>query len=110
MVYVILAGILSHSEIDHAQCREAKVYQDDKDIVSITQLRDAYIKNDIKRIQEILSNKKNKIFSDPDFVQYLEDLLRNIRLNVILYKVSPYNTIKIDFLSKELNISQREVR
>ena len=56
-MYVILAGILSHSEIDHAQCREAKVYQDDKDIISITQLRDAYIKNDIKRIQDILSNK-----------------------------------------------------
>ncbi len=50
LVYVILAGILAHSEIDHAQCREAKVYQDDKDIISITQLRDAYIKNDIKRI------------------------------------------------------------
>ena len=100
-----MAGILAHSTIDHAQCREAKVYQDDKDIVSITQLRDAYNKNDIKRIQEILSNKKNKIFSDPEFIQYLDDLLRNIRLNVLLYKVMPYNTIKIEFLANELNVS-----
>jgi hypothetical protein len=43
-------------------------------------------------------------------VQYLDDLLRNIRLNVLLYKVTPYNTVKIEFLARELNISQREVR
>ena len=64
----------------------------------------------LREFKKFFQIKKNKIFSDPEFVQYLEDLLRNIRLNVILYKVSPYNTIKIDFLSKELNISQREVR
>ena len=41
---------------------------------------------------------------------YLDDLLRNIRLSVLLFKVKPYDVVKLDFLARELNISTREVR
>jgi len=52
------------------------------------QLRTAYEKNDIKRIQGILNDPNNAdTFNDPEFALYLDDLLRNIRLNVIQMRV-----------------------
>ena len=87
LVYVILASMLCDSKINHADTREAKVYKDDKQIVSIVSLRQAFEKNDIKRIQKILSDKNNKVFQDHEFSQYLDDLLRSIRLNVLQAKV-----------------------
>lgn len=39
LIYVILAGILCQSPINHADSREAKVYKDEKQIIAITSLR-----------------------------------------------------------------------
>ena len=110
LVYVILTSILANSEVDYMASREAQVYSDDRDIVAITKLKNAYRNNDIKMIQSVLNDKKNAIFSDPEFIMYLDDLLRNIRLSVLLFKVKPYDVVKLDFLARELNISTREVR
>ncbi len=49
--YVILASILSGSEINYATTREAKVYHEDPQIQAIVNLRSAYEKNDINTIQ-----------------------------------------------------------
>jgi len=59
--------MLCHSKINHSDTREARVYKEDKEIIAIMQLRQAYEKNDIIQIQGILGNKSNKTFSDPDF-------------------------------------------
>lgn len=48
--YVILASILSGSEINYATTREAKVYHEDSQIQAIVNLRSAYEKNDINTI------------------------------------------------------------
>jgi COP9 signalosome complex subunit 2 len=48
--YVILASILSGSEINYAQTREAKVYMEDPEIIQIMQLRTAFEQNDINLI------------------------------------------------------------
>jgi len=76
----------------------------------INSLRSAYEKNNMMQIQSILGNKSNTIFSDPEFAVYLDDLLRNIRLSVLQVKVLPYTSVKIGFLAKEINISERETR
>ena len=57
-----------------------------------------------------MSDKKNDIFSDPEMSLYLDDLLRNIRLNVLEIYVKPYKSVSMDYLAKEINISVREVR
>ena len=107
---MILASILAESTIDFASSREAQVYCDDKDVIAITKLKNAYRNNDIKQIQTILQDKKNKIFTDPEFILYMDDLLRNIRLSVLLFKTASYDVVKLDFLARELNISVKEVR
>lgn len=50
LLYVILASMLSDSEINLADTREAKVYKDDTEVMAITDLRTAYEKNDMRAI------------------------------------------------------------
>ena len=41
LLYVILASMLSKSEINHVDTREAKVYKDDQTVIAITSLHQA---------------------------------------------------------------------
>ena len=63
-------------------------------------LRTAFENNNIDEIQKILNKKDNHILDDPFIQQYLDDLLRNIRLNVLVARVKPYKTVSLDFLSQ----------
>ena len=110
LIYVILASMMCNSKINHADTREAKVFKDDKQIISIMQFRQAFEKNDISKIRQVLSDKNNDLFHDQEFSQYLDDLLRNIRLNVLQTRVQPYKTIKLEYLAQEINISVVEVK
>lgn len=108
--YVILASILSGSQINYSDTREAKVYKDDHQIIAINSLRTAFEQNDMKRIQEILSDDNSEILNDPFITQHLDDLLRGIRLNVLIAKVKPYKSVSIEYLAKQLNVSTQEIR
>lgn len=46
---------------------------------------------------------------DPFINQYLDDLLRNIRLNVLIARVKPYKSVSIDYLSEQLNVSKEDI-
>ena len=107
--YVILASILSGSEINYATTREAKVYHEDPQIQAIVNLRSAYEKNDINTIQQILNSKDTQILDDPFISQYLDDLLRNIRLNVLIARVKPYKSVSIEYLSQQLNVTKEDI-
>jgi COP9 signalosome complex subunit 2 len=48
--YVILASMLSGSQISYSDTREAKVYKDDHQIIAINSLRTAFDQNDMPRI------------------------------------------------------------
>lgn len=107
--YVILASILAGSEINFSQTQEAKVYMEDKQIIAITQLRAAFEANDINQIQQILNAKDSHILDDPFIIQYLDDLLRNIRLNVLIAKVKPYKQVSLDHLASQLTLSKEDI-
>ena len=110
LIYVILAGMLCSSEMNHADTREAKVYKDDKQVKAISDLRSAFENDDIKTILKILKDKNNDIFKDQELAQYLDDLLRNIRLKCIQKKVQPYRRVHLEFLAREINIEVRDVK
>ncbi|KAH7980525.1 hypothetical protein HPB49_016877 [Dermacentor silvarum] len=46
---------------------------------------------------------------DPFIREHIEDLLRNIRTQVLIKLITPYTRIHIPFISKELNIDSSEV-
>jgi hypothetical protein len=40
----------------------------------------------------------------------MDDLLRNIRLQILEYKTKPYDVVRIAFLARELKISEKEIK
>eukprot|EP00742_Colponemidia_sp_Colp-10_P001549 GILJ01001661.1.p1 GENE.GILJ01001661.1~~GILJ01001661.1.p1 ORF type:complete len:464 (-),score=91.71 GILJ01001661.1:211-1563(-) len=107
--YVVLANMLSLSGINPFEAREAKVYKDDPEIQAMVDLRQAYEANDINQIEKIINDKKNRILEDPFIRTYIEDLLNNIRRQVLAKRTEPYKRIAIKFLADEINVSPREV-
>lgn len=107
--YVVLANMLALSDINPFDSREAKVYQDDPEISAMASLRAAYENNDITSIDQLLSNPSYRILSDAFIRTYLQDLLRNIRLQVLRNIIKPYRCVSLQFLAKEINVSGEEV-
>jgi len=106
--YLVLANILMLSEINPFDSTEAKPYKNDSEIVAMTNLVAAYERNDIKAFQKILEENKKTILDDVFIRDYIGDLLRNIRTQVLLKILTPYTRIRIPFISSELNISDKE--
>ena len=98
--YTIMASILANSKVNYATTREAKTYAQDKEIMLMNEMRSSFETNDIDNILKIVNHKDAHINDDPIISAYLEDLLRGIRLKVIINRVKPYKTVSIEHLAK----------
>ncbi|CAB3240153.1 unnamed protein product [Arctia plantaginis] len=106
---VIRANMLMKSGINPFDSQEAKPYKNDPEILAMTNLVMAYQNNDINDFESILKHNRNNIMDDPFIREHIEDLLRNIRTQVLIKLIGPYTRIHIPFISKELNIDEKEV-
>ena len=107
--YLVLANMLMLSEINPFDSTEAKPYKNDAEIVAMNNLVQAYERNDIKAFEKILKDNKKTILDDPFMKDYIDDLLKNIRTQVLLKLLAPYTKIRIPFISNELNVTPKEV-
>ncbi|KAK6923306.1 Proteasome component (PCI) domain [Dillenia turbinata] len=55
------------------------------------------------------NSNRRTIMDDPFIRNYIEDLLKNIRTQVLLKLIKPYTRIRIPFISKELNVPEEDV-
>jgi len=107
--YLVLATMLMLSTINPFDSTEAKPYKNDPEILALTNLVGAYERNDIIQFEKILRDNRKTIMDDPFIRMYIEDLLRNIRTQVLVKLLEPYTRIRIPFISKELNIPASDV-
>ncbi|KAI1301436.1 COP9 signalosome complex subunit 2 [Halotydeus destructor] len=107
--YLVLANMLMKSGINPFDSQEAKPYKNDPEILAMTNLVSAYQNNDISEFEKILRQNAKTIMDDPFIKEHIEDLLRNIRTQVLIKLIKPYTRIYIPFVSKELNIDVDEV-
>ncbi|XP_050497459.1 COP9 signalosome complex subunit 2 isoform X1 [Diabrotica virgifera virgifera] len=107
--YLVLANMLMKSGINPFDCQEAKPYKNDPEILAMTNLVTAYQNNDISEFESILRQNRQNIMDDPFIREHIEDLLRNIRTQVLIKLIKPYTRIRIPFISTELNIDVSEV-
>lgn len=107
--YLVLAYMLMKSDINPFDSQEAKPYKNDCDILAMTNLVSAYQNNDISDFERILKTNRENIMDDPFIREHIEDLLKNIRTQVLVKLIKPYTRIHIPFISKELNIDTNEV-
>lgn len=107
--YLVLANMLMKSGINPFDSQEAKPYKNDNEILAMTNLVSAYQTDDINEFEKILKTNRRNIMDDPFIREHIEDLLRNIRTQVLIKLIKPYTRIHIPFISKELNIDTDEV-
>ncbi|KAJ8943976.1 hypothetical protein NQ318_013557 [Aromia moschata] len=107
--YLVLANMLMKSGINPFDSQEAKPYKNDPEILAMTNLVNAYQNNDINEFEFILKQNRQNIMDDPFIREHIEDLLRNIRTQVLIKLIKPYTRIQIPFISTELNIDVSEV-
>ncbi|WRX34592.1 Proteasome alpha-subunit [Theobroma cacao] len=107
--YLVLANMLMESEVNPFDGQEAKPYKNDPEILAMTNLIAAYQRNEIIEFEKILKSNRRTIMDDPFIRNYIEDLLKNVRTQVLLKLIKPYTRIRIPFISKELNVPEKDV-
>ncbi|TPX63054.1 hypothetical protein SpCBS45565_g06881 [Spizellomyces sp. 'palustris'] len=107
--YLVLANMLMESQINPFDSQETKPYKNDPQIVAMTDMVNAYQRKELWEVEKILRTNKATILGDPFIRTYIDDVLKNIRTQVLIKLIKPYTRIEIPFVSKQLNISTTEV-
>lgn len=100
--YLVLAGMLSKSEINIFCGREARVYKDDPEIVGMQEMRTAFENKDLNKFDRVLKDKSLKIDQDEFMKSFLTDLMKVFNSEKIVSIIAPYKTVKLEYLAKEL--------
>jgi COP9 signalosome complex subunit 2 len=87
--YLVLANMLMESQVDPFDAQEAKPYKNDPEILAMTNLVSAYQRKAILEFEKILKTNRKTIMDDPFIRDYIEDLLKNIRTQVLLKVLPP---------------------
>mmetsp|Transcript_32321 Transcript_32321/g.78604 ORF Transcript_32321/g.78604 Transcript_32321/m.78604 type:complete len:503 (-) Transcript_32321:674-2182(-) len=101
--YLVLASMLYASSINPFDSQEARPYRDDPEITAMTSLVQAFHNNEIHKFERILKQNKGRIMEDEFIRDYVEDLLRTIRTQVLRQVIRPYTRISLSAIAQELN-------
>ncbi|KAI9492027.1 PCI domain-containing protein [Zychaea mexicana] len=107
--YLVLANMLTESQINPFDSQETKPYKNDREIVAMTNLVSAFQRKDIREFERILKSNRQAIMGDSFIRAYIDDVLANIRKQVLVKLIKPYTRIELAFMAKQLNIAVEEV-
>ena len=107
--YLVLANMLMESDINPFDSQETKPFQNDPEILAMTRLVSAFQRKEIKEFEHILSENQSSIMGDPFIKVHIDQVLKNIRSQVLIKLIVPYTRIDLGFISQKLNISSQEV-
>ncbi|THH02349.1 hypothetical protein EW026_g501 [Hermanssonia centrifuga] len=108
--YLVLANMLTGSEVNPFDSQETKPYKNDVQIKAMTDLVDAYQRRDVHSAEKILKGyNRATIMDDPFIRSYIGELLRSLRTQYLIDLIKPYTRLELSFLSKQLNVEIDEV-
>ncbi|XP_058198573.1 COP9 signalosome complex subunit 2-like, partial [Rhododendron vialii] len=82
--YLVLVDMLMESEVTPFDNQQAKPYKNDREVLAMTNLIAAYQQNEALEFERILKTNRSTIMDDPFIRNYIEDLLKNVRSEVLL--------------------------
>ncbi|KAF8434946.1 hypothetical protein BGX38DRAFT_1218301 [Terfezia claveryi] len=106
--YLVLTSMLMKSEINPFDSQETKPYRNDPRIVGMTDLVEAYQRNEIHRYEQILETHKAEILSDPFIREHIDEVTRNVRTEALTKLIKPYTRFTLKFIADHLQISVPE--
>jgi COP9 signalosome complex subunit 2 len=107
--YLVLTTMLMKSDINPFESQETKPYKGDARISAMTDLVDAYQRDDIHKYESILQNNKD-LLEDPFIAENIDEVTRNMRTKAVVKLIAPYTRFKLSFIAKQLKISVPEVQ
>ncbi|WPH01715.1 Hypothetical protein R9X50_00456700 [Acrodontium crateriforme] len=107
--YLVLTTMLMGSDINPFDSQETKPYKNDPRIAAMTELVDAYQRDDITQYESVLQ-KNHDLLADPFIAENIDEVTRNMRTKAVVKLVAPYTRFRLDFIANRLHISIREVQ
>jgi COP9 signalosome complex subunit 2 len=107
--YLVLTTMLMKSDINPFESQETKPYKGDARISAMTDLVDAYQRDDIHKYESILQNNRD-LLEDPFIAENIDEVTRNMRTKAVVKLIAPYTRFKLSFIAKQLKISVPEVQ
>jgi len=107
--YLVLANMLTGSEVNPFDSQETKPYKSDPQIKAMTDLVDAYQRREVHAAEKILQDNRTTIMDDPFIRSYIGELLRSLRTQYLIDLIKPYTRLELAFLAKQLNVDKDEV-
>lgn len=106
--YLVLTTMLMKSDINPFDSQETKPYKNDPRISAMTDLVDAFQRDDIHAYEAVLS-KHPDVLADPFIAENIDEVSRNMRTKAVLKLIAPYTRFSLQFISKHIKISIHEV-
>lgn len=97
------------SDINPFYSQETKPYKSDPRISAMTDLVDAFQRDDIHAYEAVLS-KNPDVLADPFIAENIDEVSRNMRTKAVLKLIAPYTRFTLAFISKHIKISIQEVQ
>ena len=97
------------SEINPFDSQETKAFKNDPSISAMTDLVDAYQRDDIQQYEAVLQNNKDML-TDPFIAENIDEVTRNMRTKGVLKLIAPYTRFNLAFIAQQLKVSVAEVQ
>ena len=107
--YLVLTTMLMKSDINPFDSQETKPYKNDPRISAMTDLVDAFQRDDVHSYEAILA-KNTDVLIDPFIAENIDEVSRNMRTKAILKLIAPYTRFSLAFVSKNIKIPVTEVQ
>ncbi|EIW87113.1 PCI-domain-containing protein [Coniophora puteana RWD-64-598 SS2] len=107
--YLVLANMLTGSEVNPFDSQETKPYKNDPQIKAMTDLVDAYQRREVHSAEKILRDNRSTIMDDNFISAYIGELLKSLRTSYLIDLIKPYTRLELSFLAKQLNVEIAEV-
>jgi COP9 signalosome complex subunit 2 len=107
--YLVLTTMLMRSTINPFDSQETKPYKNDPRISVMTDLVDAYQRDDIQQYESILKENQD-VLADPFIAENIDEVSRNMRTKAVLKLIAPYSRFTLAFVAKQIRISISEVQ
>ena len=107
--YLLLTTMLMKSDINPFDSQETKPYRNDPRIAAMTELVDAYQRDDMHQYVNVLQ-KNQDILADPFIAENIDEVTRNMRTKAVVKLIAPYTRMNVAWIAQELKISEGEVQ
>jgi len=107
--YLLLSTMLMKSDINPFDSQETKPYKNDPRIAAMTDLVDAYQRDDIHKYEDVLQKNKD-LLADPFIAENIDEVTRNMRTKAVLKLIAPYTRMRLDWIAEQLRIAEAEVQ